>query len=185
MSIQVPKVKQFLKVMTPQNEYKSSKKKKQQRQHLDIKKNGTALFVSFGCRPSISMHFHVFHTSRSLLFCHRCVCTKILHPTYELGMQMILPPPPTPSCSPSSTPSSTSVLFQLQTQAKQLRWFELWRLTRRYQEFNAAPSTLCRLLLVRVDRCQLKQRYHNDALDRKLLGLVKLEIMLIHFILGL
>lgn len=57
---------------------------------MAFKKNEPALFVSFGCS-----HFHVFHTSP--LFCHRCVCSNIQHPTYELGMQMnLLSPTPPP-----------------------------------------------------------------------------------------
>lgn len=78
--------------------YKKIKNKiKNQWWHLAIKKNGTAVFVSFGCRPCCRLqHFHVFHTSLSPLFCHRCVCSNIQHPTYELGMQMNLlsPTPP-------------------------------------------------------------------------------------------
>lgn len=55
------------------------------------------MFVSFGCRPCRRLqHFLVFHTSLSPLFCHRCVCSNIQHPTYELGMQMNLPSPTPP-----------------------------------------------------------------------------------------
>lgn len=63
-------------------------------------------------------------------FCHRFVCTNVRHPTYELGMQMTLLST-TPCAPPLLPPPSTSVPFQLQTQAQQLLGFGLWRRTRR------------------------------------------------------
>lgn len=83
---------------------------------MAIKKNEAALFVSFGCS-----HFHVFHTSLNPLFCHRCVCSNIQHPTYELGMQMNLVPPH-PPCSPTSSPPFHQCSLSASNSGKAAAW---------------------------------------------------------------